>query len=118
MGKRLYVGGLPYAFDDAELEKLFATMGSVAYAKIIMDRMSGKSKGFGFVEMETEEAAQRAIRELHGTQQQNRTITVNEARPQQKGGGGFDRDKGGFRKPKRGGGGGWGNGGSSRYGDR
>jgi RNA recognition motif-containing protein len=106
MGKRLYVGGLPYSVTEQALSDLFAQHGSVESVKIITDRFSGQSKGFGFVEMGTDEDAQKAISALNGTTLEGRTVTVNEARPQESrprtGGGG------GGRGPRRGGGGGGG----------
>jgi cold-inducible RNA-binding protein len=101
MNTKLYVGGLPYSFDDAELERLFSTVGKVLSAKVINDRDMGRSKGFGFVEMENNSDAQKAIKQLNGTSQGGRTITVNEAKPERKqsggSGGGFtgDNRKGG-----------------------
>lgn len=81
MAKKLYVGGLPYATTDDELRDAFSQAGSVASATIIMDRMSGRSKGFGFVEMATDEEAQKAIELWNGKDFGGRTLTVNEARP-------------------------------------
>ena len=77
---RLYVGGLPYSTTDQDLISLFEQAGAVANASVITDRETGRSKGFGFVEMNTNEDAQRAIEHLNGTILGNRTITVNEAR--------------------------------------
>ena len=101
MGAKIYVGGLPYATTDEELSNLFSTHGTVQSARVITDKFTGKSRGFGFVEMGSDEEAQKAIQALHGTQMEGRTLTVNEARPQESRGGGGDR--GGF-----GGGGGFG----------
>lgn len=97
MGKKLYVGSLPYSMGDADLEAIFATIGAVESAKVIIDRDSRRSKGFGFVEMSTDEEAKKAIRELNGTTHDGRAITVSEARPQTSrgGSGGGDRDRGG-----------------------
>jgi RNA recognition motif-containing protein len=81
MAKKLYVGGLPYATTEDELREAFSQVGAVASASIIMDRMSGRSKGFGFVEMETDEDAQKAIDQWNGKDFGGRTLTVNEARP-------------------------------------
>jgi RNA recognition motif-containing protein len=92
MGTKLYVGGLPYSTTEQQLQELFAQHGSVTSAKVITDRYTGQSRGFGFVEMATGEEAQKAITALNGTQMAGRTITVNEARPQEKragGGGGY-----------------------------
>ncbi|MDP2648926.1 MAG: RNA-binding protein [Patescibacteria group bacterium] len=100
MAKKLYVGGLPYATTDAELKEAFAQAGTVDSAVIIMDKMSGRSKGFGFVEMSTDEEAQKAIDTLNGKDFGGRTLTVNEARPME------ERPRRDFR-----GGGGQGNGG-------
>jgi len=96
MAKRLYVGGLPYSVDDNRLGSLFATFGAVVSANVIIDRASGRSKGFGFVEMESDDAANDAIQSLNGTQLEGRTITVNEARPmgEHTGGGGGGRNRG------------------------
>jgi RNA recognition motif-containing protein len=98
MGAKIYVGGLPYSTTDAQLSDLFAVHGSVASAKVITDRFTGQSRGFGFVEMSSSEEAQKAITALHGTEFGGRTLTVNEARPQEpRGGGGRfgggDRDR-------------------------
>jgi RNA recognition motif-containing protein len=84
MSTKLYVGGLPYSTTDAELSELFSQHGSVASAKVITDKFTGQSRGFGFVEMGTEEEAKRAIESLNGTKLQQRTIVVNEAKPQEK----------------------------------
>lgn len=81
MGKKLYVGGLPYATRDNDLRDHFAQAGEVVSATVIMERDTGRSKGFGFVEYATEEAAQKAIEMFNGTDLGGRTITVNEARP-------------------------------------
>lgn len=80
---KLYVGGLAYSVSDKELEELFATQGKVVSAVVIKDRDSGQSKGFGFVEMEDNEAGQKAIKELSGKDVSGRSIVVNEARPQE-----------------------------------
>lgn len=95
MNKKLYVGGLPYSVDNAELERLFSAAGKVISAKVIMDRDTQRSKGFGFVEMATVEQAQQAIKQFNGTDQGGHTITVNEAKPERErtGGGG---GRGGF----------------------
>jgi RNA recognition motif-containing protein len=84
MSTKLYVGGLPYSTTDAELTELFSQHGSVASAKVITDKFTGQSRGFGFVEMGTEEEAKRAIESLNGQKLQQRTIVVNEAKPQEK----------------------------------
>lgn len=79
--KRLYVGGLSYSVDDDELKKLFEPFGNVNFVKVIRDFHSGRSKGFGFVEMSTSEEAKTAIENLHGSIYERRTITVSEANP-------------------------------------
>ena len=81
MGKKLYVGGLPYATTQDALNNLFAQAGTVESAMIIIDRMSGRSKGFGFVEMATEAEAEKAIEMFNGKEFEGRTLTVNVARP-------------------------------------
>lgn len=99
MSKKLYVGGLSYSTTEDALKELFAQAGTIESATIIMDRMSGRSKGFGFVEMSSEDEAQKAIEMFNGKELDGRSITVNEARPQEPRthGGGFDRgDRGGF----------------------
>ena len=83
MGKNLYVGNLSYSVTDAELEELFAQYGKVTSARVICDRDSGRSKGFGFVEMANEDEAQAAIEALNGKENNNRPLTVNEARPRE-----------------------------------
>ena len=98
MGKNLYVGGLPYSVTDEQLQELFETHGAVESARVITDRYTGQSRGFGFVEMEAEEAAQDAIEALNGSNLGGRTITVNEARPRENRsgrgpGGGGDRNR-------------------------
>lgn len=96
MGKKLYVGNLPYSLTDESLSTLFAECGTVESVKIITDRDTGRSKGFGFVEMATDEEAQAAIDRLNGTEQDGRPLTVNEARPQTPRGG--NRGGGGGRQ--------------------
>ncbi len=103
MGKRLYVGSLPFETTDAQLQELFSTCGRVESAKVIMDRATGRSKGFGFVEMATDLEAQAAIQKFNGSTVGSRNIVVNEARPMEdrKGGnGGFqsNRGPGGMRR--------------------
>ncbi|MHB8362500.1 MAG: RNA recognition motif domain-containing protein [Patescibacteria group bacterium] len=83
MAKNLFVGKLPYSITDAELEEVFAKVGKVVSAKVIMDKVTGQGKGFGFVEMETEEDAQRAVSELNNSTLDGRNIVVNEARPRE-----------------------------------
>ncbi|MDF2460965.1 MAG: RNA-binding protein [Candidatus Saccharibacteria bacterium] len=82
MSARLYVGSLAYAATDDTLNELFSQCGTVVSAKVIMDRDSGQSKGFGFVEMSTDDEAKKAIAELNGKEVAGRTINVNEAKPQ------------------------------------
>jgi cold-inducible RNA-binding protein len=101
MGNKLYVGNLGYGIGDSDLEKLFTTYGSVRSAQVIKDRDSGRSKGFGFVEMGSDQEAQAAITALNGKEVDGRTLVVNEARPKEGGGGG--RGKGGFGGRDRGG---------------
>lgn len=81
MAKKLYVGGLPYSTTDDQLKEMFAEAGTVESAMIIMDRMSGRSKGFGFVEMSTDEEAAKGIELMNGKDVEGRTLTVAEARP-------------------------------------
>ena len=97
MSTKLYVGGLPYSVTEQQLNELFAQQGSVTSAKVITDKFTGQSRGFGFVEMSTTEEAQKAISALNGTQMDGRPLTVNEAKPQEKrtGGGGFGGGAGG-----------------------
>ena len=94
MGSKIYVGGLPYSTTEQELSSLFAAHGAVQSARIITDKFTGKSRGFGFVEMATADEAQKAISALHESQMGGRTLTVNEARPQEPRSGGGGR--GGF----------------------
>ena len=81
MGKKLYVGNLAYSVGDSELQQLFEAHGSVQSAQVIMDRDTGRSKGFGFVEMGSDQEAQAAIAALNGKEVEGRALTVNEARP-------------------------------------
>ena len=108
MGKKLYVGNLPYSATEATLRELFAPLGEVTSVSIITDRDSGRSKGFGFVEMATDAAAQQAITQLSGKTMDDRAITVAEARPQADRGsggrGGFGGGRGGFGGGRSGGG--------------
>jgi cold-inducible RNA-binding protein len=94
MAKKLYVGNLPYSFGDQDLQSLFSQAGTVSSAQVIMDRASGRSKGFGFVEMSSDAEAQQAITKFNGMDNGGRALTVNEARPMEPrtgggGGGGF-----------------------------
>jgi RNA recognition motif-containing protein len=84
MGKKLYVGNLPYSVDQAELQDTFGKCGTVESANVIMNRDTGQSKGFGFVEMSSSAEAQKAIQEINGTSLDGRALTVNEAKPQEK----------------------------------
>ncbi len=103
MGSKLYVGNLVYSMTDSDLEKMFAEFGSVQSAQVIMDRDTGRSKGFGFVEMSNGTEATAAINAMNGKEIEGRKLTVNEARPKE--------DRGG-----RGGGGGGGGGGRGGFG--
>lgn len=104
MNNRLYVGQLSYSVDSESLAQIFADQGQVVSAKVIMDRDSGRSKGFGFVEMADEEQAQNAISSLNGREVMGRTINVSIAKPQEDraprggGGGGRSHGMGGFRR--------------------
>ena len=116
MGNKLYVGNLPYSFRDSDLESTFAAYGSVSSAKVMMERDTGRSKGFGFVEMGSDAEAQAAIEGVNGQSLGGRNLVVNEARPMEprpprSGGGG---DRGGFGGG--GGRGGFGGGGGDRGG--
>ena len=120
MGKRIFVGNLPFSATDQVLQETFAQYGTVESAKVITDRMSGRSKGFGFVEMSNDTEAQAAIDKLNGAEYEGRTITVNEARemqPREGGGGGRPGGRGGYGGGGGGGGrGGYGGGGGGRGG--
>ncbi len=107
VNKKLYVGNLPYSATEETLEQLFSQVGETAEVTIIKDRETGRSKGFGFVEMSTEELAQEAIRRFSGYRLENRPLTVNEARPREdrsSGGGGYGGGRGGDRDGGYGGG--------------
>src|SRR3984957_6240362 len=110
---KLYVGNLPYSMTDTDLQNLFAQYGTVQSAQVIMDRDTGRSKGFGFVEMSTSEEGQAAIQALHDQEVNGRKLTVNEARPREErgGGGGGRGGRGGFGGGGGGGRGGFGGGG-------
>lgn len=112
MGKKLYVGNLSYSVNNATLEAMFAPFGTVTSAQVIQDRETGRSKGFGFVEMGDENAAREAIKGMHDKEQDGRPLTVNEARPREERGGGGGGGGGGY------GGGGGGGGGRGGYGRR
>ena len=88
MGKKLYVGNLSYGVSDSALEQLFSQFGTVQSAQVIQDRATGRSKGFGFVEMDNDAQAQAAIEGLHERELDGRRLTVNEARPREDRGGG------------------------------
>jgi cold-inducible RNA-binding protein len=111
MGRKIYVGNLAYGVRDSDLQELFAAHGTVDTAQVIMDRDTGRSKGFGFVEMSSDQEARAAIAALNGKEVDGRNLTVNEARPKEEGGG---RGKGGGYGG--GGGGGYGGGGGGRGG--
>jgi len=104
MGKKVYVGNLSYDVSNADLEQMFASHGTVESVQIIEDRMTGRSKGFGFVEMSSDSEAQAAIEALNGQEHSGRALTVNEAKPRQDRGGGGGR--GGYGGGRGGGGGG------------
>ena len=110
---KLYVGNLSFSTGEAELRALFEPLGEVASAAIVMDRDTGRSRGFGFVEMSSDDAARKAIAELSGKEVDGRTLTVNEAKPREGGGGGRGGGGGGYRG---GGGGSRGGGGGGRGG--
>jgi len=103
MGNKLYVGGLPYSVTEGRLEEVFAAHGTVQSAKVISDKFTGQSRGFGFVEMGSSDEAQKAIAALNGTQLDGRTLVVNEAKPMESRGGGGGGGGGG-RGGNRGGG--------------
>ena|SRR5688572_11347842 len=98
MGNKLYVGNLPYSFRDDDMQQAFSQFGNVTSAKVMMERDTGRSKGFGFVEMGSEAEAQAAIKGMNGQQHGGRALVVNEARPMES-------------RPRTGGGGGYGGGG-------
>jgi RNA recognition motif-containing protein len=102
MGNKLYVGNLPYSVGDSDIKAMFEPHGTVTSATVIMDRETGRSKGFGFVEMGSDQEAQAAIAACNGKEIEGRALTVNEARPKTEGGG------------RRGGGGGGGYGGGGK----
>ncbi len=97
MGKKIYVGNLSYDVTDAALQTLFAPHGTVQSAQVIMDRTTGRSKGFGFVEMSSDAEAQAAIAALNGQDNGGRALTVNEAKPREDRGGGRGGSRGGSR---------------------
>ena len=112
MGNKLYVGNLPYSFRDEDLQQAFAAHGNVTSAKVMMERDTGRSKGFGFVEMGSDAEAQTAINEMNGQQFGGRGLVVNEARPMEP----RPPRSGGFGGGAGGGGGGYGGGGGGRSG--
>ena len=129
MGNKLYVGNLAYSVRDDELQQAFGQFGTVTSAKVMMDRETGRSKGFGFVEMGSDAEAQAAINGLNGQALEGRAIVVNEARPREErpggyggrgggggGGGGYGGGGGGYGGGGRSGGGGYGGGGGGGYG--
>jgi RNA recognition motif-containing protein len=113
VGKKLYVGNLSYQCSSSDLEQLFSDFGTVSSAQVIQDRETGRSKGFGFVEMSSDAEAQAAINGLHDKECMGRPLTVNEARPREDRGGGGGGGRGGYGGG-RGGGGGGGRGGYGR----
>jgi len=114
MGRKLFVGNLPYDSTEADLQEVFARVGTVDTVTIMKDNMTGRPRGFGFVEMSTDEEAAKAAEELNETDFGGRKLTVNEARPRPQGGGGFGGGGGGVG----GGGGGRGPGGPGGRGGR
>jgi RNA recognition motif-containing protein len=113
MGKKIYVGNLSYSVGSSDLQQMFEEYGTVQSAEVIMDRDTGRSKGFGFVEMSSDAEAQAAIDALNGQHVESRVLTVNEARPREDRGGGGGR--GGGRGGYGGGRGGYGGGRVDRY---
>lgn len=116
MGKKLYVGNLSYSVNDDSLQQHFSEFGAITSAKVMMDRDSGRSKGFGFVEMSSDAEAQAAISGMNGKSVDGRDMVVNEARPMEPRTGGFGGGGGGRREGGGGGGGGYGGGGGGGYG--
>jgi RNA recognition motif-containing protein len=119
MGKKLYVGNLPYSFRDSDMEQAFSQYGTVSSAKVMMERDTGRSKGFGFVEMGSDQEADAAIQGMNGQQIGGRGLVVNEARPMEARpprSGGFGGGGGGGGYGGGGGGGGYGGGGGGRGG--
>ena len=101
MSSKIYVGNLPYSVTDSTLESNFSEFGGVSSAKVMMDRETGRSKGFGFVEMASAEVAQAAISALHGMSVDGRSIVVNMARPREAGGGSGGHGAGGYSATNR-----------------
>ncbi len=127
MGKKLYVGNLPYTLTQEQVQEMFEQVGTVVQVTLVTDRETGRPKGFGFVEMETEEDAREAIKRFDGKSVNNRSLTVNEARPREErgprgDGGGYNRggDGGGYGRSEGRGGrdGGYGGGGGGGDDDR
>ena len=122
MSRKIYVGNLPWSTTSADLEAMFSEHGAVSSAEVISDRETGRSRGFGFVEMESDEGMQAAVNALNGHEMNGRPLTVNEARERTPrsggGGGGGGRGYGGGGGGGRGYGGGGGGGGRGGYGDR
>jgi cold-inducible RNA-binding protein len=124
MGNKLYVGNLPYSFRDEDMQQAFSQFGNVSSAKVMMERDTGRSKGFGFVEMGSDAEAQAAIKGMNGQNMGGRDLVVNEARPMEPrpprsgGGGGYGGGGGGggYGGGRSGGGGGYGGGGGGGYG--
>ena len=99
MGKKLYVGNLPYQTTEGDLEQLFGEMGAVDSVRIITDRETGRNRGFGFIEMNSDEDADKAIEKFNQYELEGRALTVNEARPREdRGGGGGGGGGGGYRR--------------------
>jgi len=115
MGKKLYCGNLSYNVRSQQLEQLFAEYGNVVSAQVIEDRETGRSKGFGFVEMSSEQEANAAIDGLNGQDHEGRSLQVNEAKPREERSGGYGGGGGGGSRGGRGGGGGGGGGGRDRW---
>lgn len=109
--RKLYVGNLPYDTDEQALQTLFGQVDAVESVSVMRDQMTGRARGFAFVEMSTPEGAQRAIDQLHNSDLGGRTLTVNEARPREPRAGGFGEGGGGRGRSGGGGGGGFGGGG-------
>ncbi len=104
MGRKIFVGNLSFSMGEAELRQLFEQKGGVESVTVMRDTDTGRSRGFGFIEMTSDEAAQKAIAELNGYSVDGRNLTVNEARPKSEGGGSFRRGPGGGRGGSGGGG--------------
>jgi len=115
MGRKLYVGNLPYSATEQSLREAFSASGTVDSVSLITDRDTGQSKGFGFVEMGTDQEAQAATQAMNGQMLDGRQIKVNEAKPKTSGGGGGGGGRGGYGGGGGGGRGGYGGGGGGRY---